>query len=80
MKKTSLTLADISAVDRIIDSKTPRNLISKLRRFQEISKKTRIKDAEEDDDSSIIDKLERKVTYLTQLECHAVIHQGFSEM
>ena len=57
-------MADVSGIDRIINSKSPRTLISRLRRFQEISSKTRITDSEEDDESTTIARIQRHIAQL----------------
>ena len=59
-----MKLADVSGIDRIINSKSPRTLISRLRRFQEISSKTRITDSEEDDESTTIARIQRHIAQL----------------
>lgn len=64
MLKSNLKLADVSGIDRIINSKSPRTLISRLRRFQEISSKTRITDSEEDDESTTIARIQRHIAQL----------------
>ena len=63
-KKSNLKLADVSGIDRIINSKSPRTLISRLRRFQEISSKTKITDSEEDDESSTVARIQRHIAQL----------------
>ena len=57
-------MADVSGIDRIINSKSPRTLISRLRRYQEISSKTRITDSEEDDESTTIARIQRHIAHL----------------